>query len=1198
MVFAPDATASAEAPTEAEVRALLAEHVIDDMSEIGLDDDLIECGLNSLGMIHIASLWRSEGIDVNFAELAVEPTIRAWLRLLAERGRTARTTESALTDSDPEAPFGLATMQHAYWIGRRSEQSLGGVAAHLYAEFDGGAVDPERLRGAVGELVARHDMLRARFLESGQQIVPAEPLVPVWSVNDLREIADPDTELDRIRHIKSHQLLDVGAGQVFDVTLTLLPDNRTRLHVDVDMLAADAMSYRTLMSDLSRFYRGESAELAPIRYGYRDYLATKAETTAAEREREQQWWRDHLGDLPDPPELPLVPEAQRVDPYLTTRRNYYASPEQKAALLHWSHERGVTPAVVLAAVFSEVIGRWSSGQKFLLNLPLFNREPVHEDVALLVGDFSSSVMVSVDTTDSASFLDLAKRLQQQLHASALHSAYPGLDVIRDLGRYRGEAVLAPIVYTSGLDLGELFAERVLEDFGDPVWIVSQGPQVVLDAQVVELRGGLLVNWDVREHAFHPGVIDEMFARYSAALDRLLADAAAWDRPCDRELPAAQARRRESANFLAPPTDSEAPGLLHTRFFELARTNPGAVAVCYAGDDGEFDLSYGELAARAAKVATALRARGVRPGDVVSVQVRKGPRQIVAVLGALAAGAVYLPIGMDQPDARRAEMVRIAGVRVAVVDDPEVTEVSDGVRSVPALALDEALAHEPDEVAPHLGDDTRIAYVLFTSGSTGVPKGVAVSHRAVMNTVRRCRELFDVRAEDRSIALSALEFDLSIQDMFGLFEVGGSVVAIDEQVRRDGHRIAELIERFGVTQLYCVPGILDMILTAAQGGDALRSVRTVVVGGDRVGVDLPRRVFDSAAPEVVFAGLGGCTEASIHHTVCVVPRDIPSDWTTVPFGTPLAGVGARVVARDSGLDCPDWVPGELWIGGAGLAQGYLADPGSGGVLTIDAEKTADRFVDRDGTRWYRTGDLVRYRDDGRIEFLGRIDGQVKLRGYRIEPGEIENALRAVEGATDAVVVAEQRGGATRLVAMATTADDTDSESLAARARAVLLDRLPSYMVPEKILVRRELPLTGNGKIDHRAILAAVAAEDSARTYVAPRTSLERALGLIVGEVLDVERVGLDDDFFVIGGDSVRGTTAVARIMEGLDTTDITVGDLFVGRNVRGLAERMCERSEDPARLEVVAEIYVEVVTMSDAEFVEASAELQHPGTVDE
>ncbi|MFF2083810.1 amino acid adenylation domain-containing protein [Nocardia sp. NPDC058176] len=1183
-----------ETPTEAEIRALVAEHVVDDMSEIAVDDDLIECGLNSLGMIHIASVWRGEGIGVNFAELAVEPTIQAWQRLLTERGRTAQSAGAVLGAGDALAPFGLATMQHAYWIGRRAEQSLGGVAAHLYAEFDGADVDPERLRIAVDELVARHDMLRAQFLESGQQLVPAAPLVPAWSVHDLRAAADPDAELDRIRHLKSHQLLDADAGQVFDVALTLLPRNRTRLHVDVDMLAADAMSYRTLLSDLSRLYRGEGADLAPIRYSYRDYLATKAEVTAAEREREQRWWRDHLGDLPDPPELPLVPEAQRADPHLTTRRNYHASPTQKAALLRWSHERGITPAVVLAAVFAEVIGRWSSGQRFLLNLPLFNREPVHEDVPLLVGDFSSSVMVAVDTTDSGSFLDLAKRLQQRLHASALHSAYPGLDVIRDLGRYRGEAVLAPIVYTSGLDLGELFADSVLEDFGDPVWIVSQGPQVVLDAQVVELRGGLLVNWDVREHAFPPGVVDEMFGRYSAALDRLLGDVDAWDRPIDQELPAPQAHRRQSANFVEP-VEADTPRVLHSRFFELAQANPDAVAVCYAGADGEYTLSYGELAGQASKVAAALRAHGVVPGDVVSVQVRKGPRQIVAVLGALAAGATYLPIGMDQPDARRSEMLRIAGVRVALVDDADRVAVSDGV---PAVALDDALAHAADDTPPHLGADTEIAYVLFTSGSTGVPKGVAVSHRAVLNTLLRCRELFDVRAEDRSIALSALEFDLSIQDTFGLFEVGGSVVAIDEDVRRDGHRIAELIERFTVTQLYCVPGILDMILSAAEAGDALRTVRTVVVGGDRVGVDLPRRVFGSAAPEVVFAGLGGCTEASIHHTVCVVPRDIPADWTTVPFGVPLGGVGARVVARDSGLDCPDWVPGELWIGGAGLAQGYLADAGPAGTLTIDAEKTEDRFVHRDGKRWYRTGDLVRYRDDGRIEFLGRIDGQVKLRGYRIEPGEIENALRAVDGVTDAVVVAEQRGGAARLVAMATVGDDTDPAVLAAHARAVLLDRLPSYMVPEKILVRDALPLTGNGKVDHRAILAAAAAEDSARSYVAPRTSLEQALALIVGEVLGLEQVGVEDDFFVIGGDSVRGTTAVARIMEGLDTTDITVGDLFVGRNVGGLAERMRERSADPDRLEVVAEIYVEVVSMSEDEFSEAAAELDRAGMSDE
>lgn len=1172
-------------PSDGDIRGLIARYVDGDVSLIDPDDDLIEFGLNSMGMIELASIWRGLGLDVNFAELAVAPTIRAWKELLRERGGPTGDNADRLRPADwsvgvrPET-FDLATMQHAYWIGRKSEQALGGVAAHLYAEFDGRGIDAERLESAVTTLVERHQMLRAQFLENGQQRIPESPLVPVWSVTDLRQSTAEQVvdRLEELRHTKSHQVLAAEEGQVFDVSLTLLPEGRTRLHVDVDMLAADAMSYRTLMADLSTIYQGNSSALPSIEYQYQDYLQDHAVSVREEKEREKHWWKENLGDLPDPPALPLVPEAERVDPHLTTRRNYHVTRDQKKHLLETAHKRGLTPAVVLAAVFAEVVGRWSTSQRFLLNLPLFNREPLHEDVSRLVGDFSSSVMVTADTSTSQPFDALARSLQSSLHTSALHSAYPGLDVIRDLGRYRSEAVLAPVVYTSGLDLGELFAQNVLDEFGDPVWIVSQGPQVVLDAQVVELHGGLLVNWDVREHAFQPGVIDAMFERYSNGLDYLLAPGSDWSLPLDARLPVEQRERRIALNASSP---AESRTLLHTGFFESAERTPHSPAIVDAAGPGQQVMSYGEVRDAALSVATSLRAAGLTTGDTVSVQLSKGPRQIIAVLGVLAAGGTYLPIGMDQPDSRRAEMQKIGAARFALVDDPEASEhqpiqalVFGDAVGAEALSIDQAVVTAGTEIS-----DDQPAYVIFTSGSTGAPKGVEVSHRAVKNTLDRCREVFGVGPGDRSIALSALEFDLSIEDTFGLFDVGGSVVAIEEATRRDGQRIAALIADLGVTQLYCVPGILEMILTAGEKSDLLAALRTVVVGGDRVGVDLARRLF-AAAPSVTFAGLGGCTETSIHHTVCVVPRDIPTGWTTVPFGVPLAGVQTRVVS-DSGADCPDWVAGELWVGGLGVANGYRGDP----------DRTADRFVTADGNRWYRTGDLVRYRDDGNIEFLGRIDNQVKLRGYRIEPGEIETVLRGIEGVAEAVVEIDVRTSAARLVAVITTDSPGESAIVEAEVRADLLDRLPSYMVPEQIRVISEFPLTVNGKIDHRAILSSIASDaDDLTPYVAPETALQKALALIVADVLELERVGLDDDFFLIGGDSVRGTTAVARIMEGLDTQEISVSDLFIGRNIRGLARRMLEKETVPGRLGTVAEIYLEVLEMSDAE-VEMAAGLE-------
>lgn len=1159
-------------PSRDEIRTLIAEEADEDPADIADDDNLLEFGLHSLRMIRLASLWQKRGLDVNFAELAARPTVEAWHQLLSTKAALAPSaatgTPAAAAGADAYEPFELATMQHAYWVGRNNEQALGGVAAHLYAEFDGREVDPGRLESAVHALVRRHPMLRSSYAGDGTQRVLADPPLPSLPVTDLRDRPSrqhPEllAELAEIRLRRSHQRLPLEQGRVFEIALTLLPEGHTRLHVDIDIIAADAVSYRTLMAELAECYLGRADALPPIDYTYRRYLAEKKEARAQARERDRAWWTEQLDRLPDAPRLPLVPAAEQADPTRTVRHEQWLTAEQKRLLAERSQRHRVTPAVLLAAVFAEVVGRWSGGPRFLLNVPLFNREPLHSDVDRLIGDFSSSVMVPVDHSAPASVLERARDLQDSLHRSAAHAAYEGLDVLRDLGRHRGEPVLAPVVYTSGLDLGELYRDTVTEVFGTPAWIISQGPQVFLDAQVMEVDGGLLVNWDVREHAFPEGLIDAMFTRHRMLLEELLDPDSRWDEAGSPLLDALPSEQREVRDALNQTTAPRSGRRLHDGFFATAERTPDAVALI--ADDGD-PLTYGELRERALRVAGALTARGVRAGEAVSIQLPKGPEQVVAVLGVLAAGAAYVPVGYNQPPARRDRILRIGEVALALTD---ASGVASGELPVPTVTFAEAVGSAERLAEPVAGDDEALAYVLFTSGSTGEPKGVEVPHRAAMNTVDRCNTLFALDAGDRTLALSSLEFDLSVQDMFGPLSVGGSVVVVQESTRRDGQRAVELIRQHRVTQLYCVPSLLDMMLDAATAGGLGDTLRVVLVGGDWVGTDLPGRLR-ALVPGCRFAGLGGATETAIHHTVCEVLDEVPAHWKAVPFGRPLGNVRVRVV-NEAGLDCPDWVPGELWIGGAGVARGYRGDPG----------RTAERFVTYAGERWYRTGDLARYWPSGTVEFLGRADHQVKLRGYRIELGEVEAALRAVPGVHRAVADVVGAPGA-KLRALVTGTDGpVDPDEVTAAVTAAL----PPYMVPDRVDVIDALPTTGEGKVDRRAVRARLL-ESATETgeSVPPEGPLETALADLVGQVLGIEQVCVETDFFALGGDSVLGTRAVARIREWLQTDEVSVADLFLGRHVRGLASRLAERQRVPGRLEEVAKLYLEVVQLTAEELL--------------
>ncbi|WP_431898980.1 amino acid adenylation domain-containing protein [Nonomuraea sp. bgisy101] len=1094
-----------------------------------LDDhqDLLALGLESIAVMRIANLFRRAGARVTFERLAEEPTLASWLALLA--GADLRPAgsgpQAGRTPVDENDEHALAPMQQAYWIGGQDGQPLGGVSAHFYAEFDGSDVDPDRLEAAVRALLARHGMLRARFTPNGRQQVLARSPWPGLTVHDLRGAAGEDG-LARLRTELSHRRFDIEGADVFDVQLSLLDEGRTRMHVGIAMLVADAQSYQVLLADLATLYREPGAGLRPLSYSFAQYLADQQEFENSDATRAaEDYWRGRLANLPGPPQLPLAEGAGLREHRGVTRYYQRLSATEVARIAACAQAEALTLPVVFCTVYAEVLSRWSAEPRFLLNIPTFGRRELHDDVPLIVGDFTNVTLLSVDAGEPATFAERARAVQAQLRSDLTHADHSGVEVLRDLARgSRSNWPRAPVVFTSVIGMGELFGPEVRECFGTPVWTSSETPQVWLDQQVIEGGdGGLLVNWDVTDGVFPGGLVEALTGAYEEALTSLT-DAASWQKPLAVRLPQSQTAVRTRANGTGGALSL---GRLHERFFDRAALHPDRTALAWGDSD---ELSYGELADRARRIAGGLHSVGISPGDTVAVTAAKGPWQIAAVLGVLAAGAAYVPVGIDQPSARRERMYQTAGVGGVVCVGDEIVRL-DWPGTLPVFDVRQLAEYQPMAWDGVRHDDDQLAYIIFTSGSTGEPKGVEITHRAAMNTVMAVNDHFGIDEHDRVLALSALDFDLSVYDVFGLLSAGGAIVLVDELDRKEARSWGRLVRRHRVTVWNSVPALLEMFLVGGglSGPDDVPAV--ILVSGDWVSADLPAQV-SGLRPDARFAALGGATEAAIWSNLLEV-KDLRPEWTAVPYGYPLRAQRFRVT-DGQGRDRPDWVPGELWIGGSGLAMGYRDQP----------ELTASAFVHDGGERWYRTGDLARYLPDGMVEFLGRSDDQVKIGGHRIELGEIEAALARLPRVERAV--AFPIGSPHRRIAAALVGADADA------AKRALADALPPYMVPDEIVTLPEIPLTGTGKVDRRRLAGMVErAHPTASRREPPEGSTEQALAAIWAEILDLPEVGRRDSFFGLGGDSLQAT----RMQESLRTrlgVSVTLRQLFSAPTVAELA----------------------------------------------
>jgi yersiniabactin nonribosomal peptide synthetase len=974
---------------------------------IDADKSLMELGLDSLMITELrTSLRKDFSIDLPFTEFLQEPSVKELSNNITNQLRTTSILGTPLiglpkvviNKEERFKPFPLTDIQYAYWIGRSGQYELGSVSCHVYMELDIVGLDIERLNLAITRLVQRHEMLRTIILPDGNQKI-LETVTPYkMKVLDVRGMSPGEAEvrLQGCRQAMSHLVHPSETGPMFEVNASLLTGKKTRLHVSFDLIIGDGFSANILVNDLYAFYRDPGVELPPLRLSFRDYVNTELKIRETEiYKKSLEYWRNRLSDLPPAPDLPLARHPADVKNARFSRLNHRLPKEDWIILRKKAAQAGLTPSGLMLAAYAQVLSRWSKSPRFSIMVTLFFRLPMHEQVNDIVGDFTSLIVLSVDMKRDRTFKERARAIQDQLWKDMEHRFVTGVQVLRELNKIKGgESLIAtPVVFTSSLPMrpsGEESSTVTLPgdipiDFG---YCISQTPQVWIDLQIMEVKGALVFLWDVVEELFPKGLLQDMFGSMCLLLKELTDKDETWDKTMPISIPGDQIERHPDFNHTAGPVSDE---LLHTLLAKQAAQRPELEAVVTS----DYRMSYGELETRARQVGHLLKEKGARPNTLTAVVMQKGWEQVVAVYGILFAGAAYLPIDPSVPKERLWHLLEDSEASIVLTQSRwEETITWPDNHNMILLSLDTLpLPGKTPEAIPPVQQPGDLAYVIYTSGSTGMPKGVMIDHRGAVNTILHINSLFHIGPGDRVLAISNLNFDLSVFDIFGTLAAGGTIVMPDPGGIKEPAHWFDLMIQEKVTTWNSVPALMEMLVEYASEEDdgVLPALRLVLLSGDWIPLDLPERIR-AAAPDAEVISLGGATEASIWSIYYPI-KEVQPGWKSIPYGKPLMNQRFYVLNQLM-EECPDWVPGQLYIDGIGLSLGYWHDE----------EKTQKSFIihPTTGERLYRTGDFGRYLPDGNIEFLGREDLQVKIRGHRIELGEIEENIKHHPGIHDAIV----------------------------------------------------------------------------------------------------------------------------------------------------------------------------------------------------
>jgi amino acid adenylation domain-containing protein len=1103
-----------------------------------------------------------EGVEELLALLSAEEKSALAQRLLHARAGKQR------------KHYPLAFAQERLWFLRllRPED----VSYNVPFTFPLRNVEPALLRRALNGVIQRHEVLRTTFqLQSGRPVQVVEPRLELeLPVEDLSRLDESTrgAEAQRIYERELRHRFDLTKGPLLRATLVRLGEDQCYLLLVMDHIITDGWSGKVFFQDLAALYgaamTGAPAALPELQIQYGEYAQQQRERLQGEAlERHLGYWRQKLSGIPARIELPL--DRPRVAGADTSRggKYFFELPEGLAKQMREVCQREqVTLFIAGLAAFHAFLWRMTRHESIVVGTPVTSR--THPGTEQLVGFFVNMLALRADFSRDLTFRQFLQQVRKTALEAYSHQDLPFERLVEELQPER-DPTINPIFQV-------MFTLHVLEPASVNGVTSSQSTEESAGSAKFDLSlhlyddtRGLKGDLEGRLALFDPSTLQRLAQRFMRFLEQLVADV---DRPMvDFSLLTpgeGEALRRWNETVSPYPADR----CLHELFADQAARTPDAVAAVFQ----DQSLTYAELDRRANRVAHHLRALGIREEHPVGVCLERSLELIVAVLGVLKAGGVYVPLDPENPDERLLLICADAKLPVSLTSEETAGRLSRAAaRCVRVSECLEAGAGQAGAPRTAVGPDNA-AYIIYTSGSTGTPKGAINDHRAVVNRLSWMQAAYGLTSRDSVLQKTSIGFDVSVWDLLWPVLVGARLVLAEPGKHRDASYLVSAIERYQVTHLHFVPSMLRAFLEE-PGVSRLTSLRRVICSGEELTAGLQQAFFDRLG-SCELHNLYGPTEAAIDVTAWKCRRE--QARPSVPIGHPISNT--RIYVLDDQLrELPVGMTGEIYIGGIAPARGYLGRPAL----------TAERFLPdphspRPSARMYRTGDLGQRLPGGEIEYLGRIDHQVKIRGVRIELGEIEAALLQQPGVREAVVMVdapqEDSGspGDKRLVAyyVRHPESEVDSEAL----RGGLQQKLPPSMVPSVYVELPVLPLTSSGKLDRKALPRPQMTRARLKNeFVAPRNPMEALISMLWTDVLGVERVGAEDNFFFLGGHSLSAVRVLSRLRETLGV-EVAVASFFDAPTPALLAQHLLRAASARGELEARAAAVMQVLNLSDAE----------------